>query len=176
MASETQSGGTFVDDASVGTIVWSNPGNAAASDDSRADAALTVANNTSHYLKATNFGFSIPSGMTIIGIEVKIEKSASEAGEIEDNLIKLVKGGIIQGDSQSDGVWPTSDAIFTYGDVDNLWGSTWSVADINASNFGVAISAFTTLDAIAYIDHIEIIVYYTDMGPINEEGASTIIN
>ena len=34
----------------------------------------------SHYLKATNFGFSIPSGATIDGIVVEIERSTDWAG------------------------------------------------------------------------------------------------
>lgn len=57
---ETKSPGTLADDAAVGTVAWSNPSNAASSNDSYATAS--GAGGTTHYLKATNFGFAIPAG------------------------------------------------------------------------------------------------------------------
>ena len=70
--------GTTADDSAVGTIVWTNPNNSKVSDN--VYAIVTNANcgiPTSHYLKATNFGFSIPAGATINGIVVEIEKKHS---------------------------------------------------------------------------------------------------
>lgn len=63
--------GTMADDSTVGTVTWVNPDNAKASDDVR---AIMYYGGSSHYLKATNFGFSIPAGATINGIVVEIEK------------------------------------------------------------------------------------------------------
>ena len=136
-----KSPGTVVDDAAVGTVAWTNPDNAKASDDSIAEYypgsmgeptlkliklviggsvvgnsksnnetlhddelhdfggstdtwgnTLSVSDinsssfgvvlqgeeiwinlNESHYLKATNFGFSVPSGATIDGVIVQVE-------------------------------------------------------------------------------------------------------
>ena len=68
--------GTMADDSTIGTITWSNPDNAKASDDSRSIANHVSAASTSHYLKATNFGFSIPAGSTIDGIVVRVERVA----------------------------------------------------------------------------------------------------
>lgn len=62
------------DDSSVGTITWSNPTRIVSSNDSYATAGLDD-NQISHYLKATNFGFSIPSGAVINGITAEIEKN-----------------------------------------------------------------------------------------------------
>jgi hypothetical protein len=139
MASEgPNSGGTFVNDNSIGTTAWTNPGNAMASDNVYAweegsnamtffpvkivkggsivgsglgggtgvpltDTYVTFGNTTelwgqtwtasninasdfgvvvamdhvdgndSQYLKATNFGFSIPTDATIDGIKVEVE-------------------------------------------------------------------------------------------------------
>jgi hypothetical protein len=138
--------GTVVSDDAVGTVAWSNPSNAKASDDSYAVCSVldyfgsitdkvvklvdetgsivgdnnadtntswshydttasyggsddlwnvtwtdtdindsdfgvvlqATVSNDSEYLKATNFDFSIPSGSTIDGIEVQIEKKFSD--------------------------------------------------------------------------------------------------
>lgn len=64
---------TLADDNAVGSAEWDTPANAGASDDVR----TTASGGTTHYLKATNFGFSIPAAATITGVRVTIERSAS---------------------------------------------------------------------------------------------------
>lgn len=151
-----------MDDAGVGTTAWTNPGNAAASDNAYATCSLS-SNVQSHYLKATNFGFSIPTGAAIAGIVVEIERSQVDSG-ISDNRVRIVKGGVIGSTNKTEGAWPTSDAYQTYGADDDLWGETWTAADINSSGFGVAISAINTnvFGRVASIDHVRITVYYLD--------------
>ena len=68
------SGGTFANDVTVGTIAWTTPSNAAISDGVFTAAAVLCSTAASNYLKATNFGFSIPVGSTINGILVEIQK------------------------------------------------------------------------------------------------------
>src|SRR3990170_6557009 len=91
-------GSTFVDDATVGTKTWSNPGNAQFSDDIYATVSL-VGEDISHYLKATNFGFSIPDGSTINGIAIDVERKRNIAGGslTSDQSVRIVKGGVITG-------------------------------------------------------------------------------
>lgn len=155
------SGGTFADDAGVGVFSWSNPGNAAASDNSYATVSL-FPTGQSHYLKATNFGFSIPGGSTIEGIVVEVEHKESGSGVCRDNRIRIVKGGAIGSTDKASGTeWPTSDGTASYGADNDLWGETWTVSEINASDFGVAISAIGLGTGTASIDHIKITVYYS---------------
>lgn len=159
-------GGTFADDASVGTVAWSNPSNAQTSNDARATATSITTNVVSHYLKATNFGFSIPSGATIDGILVEIERSASTSNNNKDNSIKIVKGGTIQGNEKAVAdAWPTTDAYASYGGAADLWGLTWTPTDINAADFGVVVSAQSYSGGLlgARVDHIRITIYYTDV-------------
>mgnify|MGYP001611182468 CR=1 FL=1 len=157
------SGGTFANDATVGTIDWDTPSNASASDDTKASATLLLS-EVSKYLKATNFGFNIPTGSTIRGIVVEVERSSALATTAEDNSISLVKGGTIEGDNKAAaGAWPTSDTYATYGSATDLWGLTWSAEDINLSTFGVAVAADATAAATARIDHIRITVHYSDL-------------
>lgn len=137
-----------------------NPSFAASSNDGYATASLSPSVQT-HYLKATNFGFAIPVGAEIMGIVVEVERKASGASVARDNRVRIVKGGAIgTTDKASASAWPTSDAYASYGSDSDLWGETWTRDDINASNFGVAISALALGSGTASIDHIRITVYY----------------
>lgn len=155
------------DDAGIGTIAWTNPGNVLASDDARAVATNIPLSALSHYLVATDYDFTIPAGATINGIVVQIERHGTSATGIKDNVVRLVKGGVISGDNTADTstAWPNgTDGTATYGSSSDLWGLTWTADDINATNFGVAVVA-TNVDVStrsARVDHITITVHYTE--------------
>lgn len=167
--------GTLADDSGVGTIAWSNPSNAASSNNSYATAALAIS-EVSHYLKATNFGFSIPGGSTINGITVEIEQSQTGA-LIKDHRVRIVKGGSIGStDKAAAGNWTVMDGYITYGGAADLWGETWTDSDINATTFGVAIAAINNgAMATAQVDHIRITITYT-AGAAGAAKQSTISN
>ena len=78
--SSTKFAGTGAEDTSVGTRSWSNYSNVTASDDSRATIEYELGSYTTYYIKATNFGFNIPSGATIDGIVVEWEKQVGNGG------------------------------------------------------------------------------------------------
>lgn len=167
-------GGTNVDNA--GGADWSNPGNiVGTSNNTRA--TLTVSGTTAtDYLRAANFGFSIPGGATPVGIVVIPERSRSSGGttgEIIDNVVSLVNGsGAIVGDNKAKTslLWPSSSGVFpigeddiTYGDVDDDWGASLTAADINDADFGVVIAVqgqASGADRVAQVDRVQIIVYY----------------
>jgi hypothetical protein len=156
---------TTSDDNSVGTITWTTTGNIVSSDNNYATASLND-NIISHYLKATNFVFTIPSGSTINGITVDIEKKAGTASRIRDYRVRIIKGGLIGAtDKSNSNWWGNTDTYTTYGSSSDLWGESWTYSDINNSNFGVAISAYKNSTAgnaiVASIDHIRITISYT---------------
>ena len=157
--------GTVVNDNSIGTIPWVNPGNATTSDDADATCNLESSSPNGNYLKATNFGFAIPADATINGILVEFEKDQdAQMNSIYDNAVRIVKGGVIGStDRKLASQWPTSDTYVSYGSNSDLWGETWTPADINSNGFGVAISPIYSYAGIgtARIDHIRITVYYT---------------
>ena len=66
-------GAAFSTDSSVGTELWSNANSAILSDNQWASAVYNTTGFTT-YLTATDFGFSIPSGSTINGITVEVER------------------------------------------------------------------------------------------------------
>jgi hypothetical protein len=125
--------------------------------------------SVSHYLKATNFGFAIPTGSAIDGIKVEIEKKNASAGTVSDNAVKIVKadGTIGTTNKAAVGNWSAVEAYAVYGGTTDKWDETWTPAAINDADFGVVLAV--NLDpaagtAIASIDHIRITVYYTAPG------------
>jgi len=170
MASEgANNPGTMADDAAVGDVAWINPDNAKTSNDVYAF-CLTDIPGTSHYLKATNFGFSI-SG-TINGIVVTIErKRVGTAGIINDEEVKIVKsdGSIGTENNAKADIWTTTEETKSYGSADDLWSESWTDADINDADFGVVLQTDHGILGMGQrdpgVDHITITVYYTPAVP-----------
>lgn len=170
-------GTVFSDDNSIGNFAFSTPGNAVNSDNIRssANALLILLNGNTHYLKVTGFGFSIPSLATITGIRVEVEKSAwdiSILAWVRDNDIRLVKSGSVVGSNKATGSnWTETDGYHIYGDTTDTWGTTWTPAEINSSDFGIAFSAringLISLIPTARIDHIRITVFYIVPLPVH---------
>lgn len=166
--------GTVVSDDATGDNSWSNPSNAISSNNSYAE-SVDVAFSNTYYLKATNFGFDIPSGSTINGIEVGIERYYNRIGQEdllpsgigggEDYEVKLVlaNGSIGTTNKASETAWEYSDpdSYVLYGGASDLWGESWGSGDVNDVDFGVALSAFGP-GGTSYVDHIQIKVYYTE--------------
>jgi|GEM_PF-878767 len=163
---------TFTNDGSNGgNFSFSNPLFAQLSDASRATASaiISILSGSSNYLKVTNFNASVPVSGTICGIELNLQKSATGINiltSVSDGEIKLVQNGSIVGNNKAvGGKWPTSDAYFTYGGSGDMWGTTLTPADVNASNFGFVISAdlvgVLALLPSARINYVELTVYYT---------------
>ncbi len=135
--------GTGANNTSIGTTAWTSPGNVTATDANRASASLATT-ATSNYLLATNFGFAIPAGSTIDGVSVtinRLEGNLSTRAAIQDSTLLLSKAGTIAGTNHASASnWPTTEGAASYGGVADLWGITLTSTDVNASNFGVALS------------------------------------
>lgn len=159
--------GAGSDDAAVGTVAWTNPGNITAEDNTWATASLS-ATQVSHYLKGLNSApFTFISGAaTINGIEVDITRNRQAGiGNIKDNIVKLVKGGSVVGNNNASAtIWPSvTDVLVTYGSSSDLWGTTWTAADVNATDFGAVLSATNAVGSadVARVDGMVLRVYYT---------------
>ncbi len=151
-------------DMSVGDLSWGGLGNLF-STTSFSEATLLSATST-YYIVGQGFGFSIPAGATINGIVVTLESSIQD-GQARDYFIKIVKNNIITGDNKSTGTFLNvgTFASRTYGSSTDLWGTTWTAADINSSNFGLAYSVeytgFTKFFDTAFVRNLRITVHYT---------------
>ena len=157
--------GTVADDNATGTVAWVNPTNATTSDNVYATNLLQAPLQVGHYLKATNFGFSIPAGATINGILVEVEKIGSVTNAF-DNAVRIVRGGTIgETDKSNISGWPAVEQYISYGSSSDLWGETWLYSDINDSTFGFVISAknvSSIQNTTVFVDHIRITITYTE--------------
>ena len=165
--------GTMADDSAVGTVAWSNPDNAKV-DDTNYATAFTIGTIQTHYLKATNYGFSLPVGSTVDGIEVKINRKSTESvppDTIFDNAVKIVlaDGSIGSENKAVGGEWPQSDTTITYGGSADLWSESWSYENINDIDFGVVLTADLSRafggGVTSSVDYITIQVTYTEGAP-----------
>jgi len=175
--------GTMADDSAVGNSLWGTPNNAKVSDNIYTS-DYAGSGSPSHYLKATNFGFSIPTGATIDGVVVEVEKYGTGVTPpfdyVVDNIVKLTKAGVVSGNDKADTTthWSSSESYVSYGANNDLWGLSLSPTDINNSGFGMVISASmiaNDTDSSANIDHIRITVYYTEAAPASQTRVANVI-
>ena len=157
---------TAVNDTSTGTIPWVTPELAETDNDVGTQAWFDRTGQYSNWLKVTDFGFAIPGAAVIDGIVVKVKrKRDSTLFGIFDKKISLVKAGsILTYYKANPGSWYTAFTEGNYGGVSDLWDTTWAPAQINASDFGVAVSAWSTAGSSgsnnAHIDYVRVTVYY----------------
>jgi len=108
-------------------------------------------------LTAKEFGFTIPANATIKGIAVTVRRYAQ--GTVRDDAIRLSKGLL----KVNSGAWPTpvlfpNPSPTTYGSFTDLWSTTWTVAEVNAPAFSVALT--TSGSGTAHVDSITVTVAY----------------
>jgi hypothetical protein len=150
---------------SAGTVAWTNPQNATTSNNIYATAALS-SNDVSYWLRLQNWGFNLPRGVTLTGILVEVEQSASVANVVTSSVRLLMSPqSVTAAKGGSTSTWGTTDAYASYGGSTDLWGasSTSVSADqINSNFFGIDISVRNTggSSVTAKVDHARITVYY----------------
>ena len=184
VTSQTGNPGVCANVGGIGTEAWSNAGNAAS--DNGSYATVVLDGDTSNWLRCLNYSFSIPAGATILGIELNVERRSSRTqnGGSDDAGVRLVKGGTIQPtDYETDANYGTAtNVVETYGGSNDLWGNTWTPAEINAANFGAVFAATKPSGGGAAhtvsVDFMSITVYYTlpvvvDPGSFNAFEAAT---
>lgn len=165
VASETQGPGTL---ASTGTgIAWTTPSNAGAE-----DATVTYSDadqESTAILKATNFGFSIPTGAVIAGVNARVVRNVEVSagkGYAYDTTIQLYVGGTLSGNNIAITDFPgwnsdtNASAYFRAGKQN--WGATLDANVINASDFGIGIQAWQDDPGPRQVrvDYIELTVKY----------------
>jgi len=166
-------------DSTVGTVSWSfpSPDGTFASDSNRATASLTASNST-RYLRNQGFGFALPATNCVVdGILVEWQRSGtSPVDRVIDSSVRIVKGGVIGSTNRSAGIdWPLTvaeEAYASFGGATDLWGETWTCADINATNFGSVVSGSYIGGVgatLASVNHTRITVYYTGSNWRTEE-------
>ncbi|HEY2004193.1 MAG TPA: hypothetical protein VGH44_03685 [Candidatus Saccharimonadia bacterium] len=117
---------------------------------------------------AEGYGFAIPTGATITNIQINIWRTCPACiarQYIVDNALELIIGGSLAGVNYANTTtqWPATDTEASY----SIGSGFPTVAQINASTFGVALSANnhhvsgSALSETADVDAIQLVITYT---------------
>lgn len=144
-----------------GSNEYTNPTNAYADDASYATRVDT--DGFYHYQSYGNFGFSIPAGVVINGIEVVRKGKASAVEALDGINIYNPPSTSYFGDSGT--YWGTTESENTLGSSTDLLGFTWSASDFADGSFHVlAFTGGATTGRTASLNDVKAKVYYTPIG------------
>lgn len=159
--------GTGASLAGIGTVAWTLPGNIVASDNSSATASLN-SNAVSRWLVATNFDFSsIPDDAVILGVTGTIEGKYTGANAATITSASFVVGDAVAGTAKTLSLTLTSsDANYTVGGANDLWGYGITPAVLKVSTTGFAISCTGATVSLATVDAMWLTVTYMVAGRV----------
>ncbi len=151
----------FNDPTSLGDVSnWTEPTNAYTSNNSY---AVADAGQRQEY---DGFGFSIPNGNTIDGIEVRIEWNNPDGKGDETITAQLLNiNGVPIGETNTTPVnTSASDVTHTLGGPNIKWGVDWTDTNINDVDFGVSLleNHLGGKPGPANVDNVDIKVYYSE--------------
>jgi hypothetical protein len=116
-------------------------------------------------METYGYGFNIPLGALINGIEVKYLCEASTNGSVKDSTVKLRRSATqLAGFNHfRNDPWSNNFEERTYGGPTDLWGETWTPADINSSEFGTFLKVYNQSNQArdASVDYVSITVTYS---------------
>lgn len=151
--------------------VWLDVSNVASSNNSYATCTVDTF-GTSGTLRARNFGFAIPGGATITRIKAEVE-AASDA--ISPSVyvagISLAIHNVGNVDDQIASATPgiadltVTDAYYSVDQTQAAWGTSLTVAQVNAATFAVDVTFAEDGNGSAQtvsVDHIRVTITYTE--------------
>jgi hypothetical protein len=89
-------------------------------------------------LEIVHFAFSVPSTATVQGFSISVEAYATIGGTLH---VQMVKDGVAVGNVESIALNVGSPTTLTLGGMNDLFGESWTFADLNNTAFGIQLSA-----------------------------------
>jgi len=127
---QTSAGNMLVEDGLF--AVDTNSGNGTST-------SCTSANKDRHVL--SNFGFGVPGGSTIQGIEVRLNSRVDSTTGSPRFCVQLSwDGGTTWTTAITSGTLSTAETMYIVGGVSNTWGRTWTNTDFDNANFRVRLT------------------------------------
>jgi hypothetical protein len=145
---------------------WTNPDNAFASNNNR-----TTAGSVGLQQDYSTFGLVIPDNAVVDGIEVEVEfRSSSSPSDAIVGVELSGNGGLnyttsLKNNTSTSG----TDATFTYGSSNDIWGKFWKPTDFTDQKFRLRIKRETGSTVTPEVDHIQIKIYYHTFNKISLE-------
>jgi hypothetical protein len=162
---------------------WNSPSSAKFSDNAYASFTysgpfgfdpISGTGATFAYFDATNLYLKVPTGATINGIGISIERQGSYVeGNIDvydDHIYLIYNGSVISNNKSTAASWADSldqlDKFPSSGTETDLWGASLTDTIVNNSGFGIRIGAKATysgqsLTGLPKIDQVSVVVFYT---------------
>ncbi len=138
---------------------YANGGGAAASVNNGAPGGWLSPDDPTDLHRYYNYGFSVPAGATIEGIEVRLDWRLDGSGGTNEIRVDLSwDGGTSWTSYQSDASEPTSWTTVVLGGTADLWGRSWTYDEFNNANFRVRVHC--------YSDPVDQRAFYLDWVPV----------
>jgi hypothetical protein len=162
-------------DADAGDSTWSDPMNICYYDPTTADCtidgSLGQTNSNKIQGKAIAWEPPIPDTAEVLGIKAQVmRQEISQGGGLHDLSVRLMKAGAEVGDNKGTQPWGNDQAFpypyKTYGGETDLWGETWTGADLNDPGFGLSLSCHRTGEHNtdhAVINHAKVTAWYVPL-------------
>ncbi len=141
---------------------WINPANIFSDNASNATSAFFDTVFSTLELNGGTFGMGVPTNAVIDGIKAEIEVPSSNRWATGNSSFRLKKAGTLVGDNKI-ATATVASGIHSMGGPTDLWGTTWTPAEVNASNFGfgfVAGLSSSPNDFSIAVDFVRITVYW----------------
>ncbi len=126
-------------------------------------AASHTNNNAGESHIYSNYGFSVPAGSSISGIEVRADwwlDSTSGTNSLSTQM--SWDGGTTWTSAKSDSTETDHEHIVSLGGASDTWGRSWSASDFSNANFRVRVTMnATTSSRDFFLDWLPVRVYYT---------------
>lgn len=165
------SAGASANEASP-TTSWLNTGTTPDSTSASDDQRIVYTGTSQDTVYLTGFSMGVPAGATIDTIFVTTEAHGTAAAVARRRMVFfMVKDGTAPVGEQSDNhdhARDTDDTRRSTGATTPLFNTTWTVAEVNASTFGIAIWKTATQAGNMNLDHVTIYVAYTLAGEDEE--------
>lgn len=156
-----------------GGASWNSEGYVRANDGRLAFSTNISGTHDTDWLIVSGFGFNIPSNATITGFKVTYECRCTRC---TGDYIQLVKPNGTASSAKNGGVWPTSLSTKSVGSSTDKWGLSWTPSDVNNSNFKLRMYVKGVGGGYsAWIDYIQVTVYYTTPGPSQTVPGEVIV-
>lgn len=142
---------------------WTGPDSCYASDDERAKYAST--GNDSLIIHGYNA--NVPTGATIDTVYLRLKANgAATQGNRRRFMIGPTKNAedLASNNERWEFAQDVDSTIIGIDGIDPLWGATWTVAEINSSNFGVHLTKSGTFNNEVRADYVSANIVYTPAG------------
>lgn len=162
-----------VDDGGTGSdITWLNGANAWGINNGLTathSAPLATGITTSTWLRSQGYSANIPTTATITGIEAYVIAAGNTTSDAMFIDVRLARAGVREsvGKNPNTAIAGTAYVSYVFGSPTDLWGASWTPADVNSYYFGSTIrtqltaqGSFGNVD----IDAFQMKIYYTDSG------------